>query len=196
MERKGLLIELQYRTIYQHAWATSVEMVGILTEDQPKFDRGDTRVRDALKFASEIIARAYEGMPSCIPELSDKELVERFTDLDKRTNFLAMLRGLNASDSTISRKRNFILTFKNVLEVKAFSDATVALRALFEIEREKPSVDVVMVNVDSLEDVREAFKNYFTDAREFLRYIEEGCERLARDPDDSVLEKLNTLKEE
>ena len=43
--RKGLLIELQYRTIYQHAWATCVEVVGFLTDNQPKFNRGSTHVR-------------------------------------------------------------------------------------------------------------------------------------------------------
>ena len=37
---KGLLIELQYRTIYQHAWATCVEVVGFITESQPKFEQG------------------------------------------------------------------------------------------------------------------------------------------------------------
>lgn len=34
---KGLLIELQYRTNHQHAWATAVEVIGFITESQPKF---------------------------------------------------------------------------------------------------------------------------------------------------------------
>ena len=38
---KGLLIEIQYRTKIQHAWATAVEVVGYITTSQPKFDRGD-----------------------------------------------------------------------------------------------------------------------------------------------------------
>ncbi len=40
----GLLIELQYRTQAQHAWATCVEVVGFITENQPKFQKGDLRV--------------------------------------------------------------------------------------------------------------------------------------------------------
>lgn len=37
----GLYIELQFRTVYQHAWATAVEVVGRVTENQPKFNQGD-----------------------------------------------------------------------------------------------------------------------------------------------------------
>lgn len=40
----GLLIEIQYRTSLQHAWATAVEVVTQMTENEPKFNRGDPRV--------------------------------------------------------------------------------------------------------------------------------------------------------
>jgi putative GTP pyrophosphokinase len=68
---KGLLIELQYRTFYQHAWATAVEVVGFITESQPKFQEGDKRYEDALSLASEIIARTCEDANSCHAELTD-----------------------------------------------------------------------------------------------------------------------------
>ena len=38
---------------------------------------------------------------------------------------------------------------------------------------------MVLVKGDRPEDVREAFKNYFSDAREFIHFIEEGCRRMA-----------------
>jgi len=37
----GLYIEIQFRTLCQHAWATAVEVVSRITENQPKFDKGD-----------------------------------------------------------------------------------------------------------------------------------------------------------
>jgi putative GTP pyrophosphokinase len=52
----GLLMELQYRTQAQHAWATAVEVVSRITEHQPKFDRGDERYSEFFRLASEIIA--------------------------------------------------------------------------------------------------------------------------------------------
>ncbi|MEO6697058.1 MAG: RelA/SpoT domain-containing protein [Gammaproteobacteria bacterium] len=33
----GLFVELQYRTTVQHAWATAVEVIGFITQSQPKF---------------------------------------------------------------------------------------------------------------------------------------------------------------
>ena len=44
----GLYIEVQYRTLVQHAWATAVEVIGFITQSQPKFQRGDTRYERAM----------------------------------------------------------------------------------------------------------------------------------------------------
>ena len=183
---KGLLIELQYRTVYQHAWATCVEVVGFLTENQPKFDRGDIRIKDILRLASEIISRAFESTNSSLPALSDKKVVGKFLTLDSKLNFMTMLRGLNAADQEISDKKNVILIFggnpDDVLELRSYPDATVALRALFVLENEyPPGTDIVLVKGDRPEDLREAFKNYFSDAQHFIDLIDEGCERLMSD---------------
>jgi putative GTP pyrophosphokinase len=183
---QGLLIELQYRTIYQHAWATAVEVVGFVTENQPKFDHGDYRYREILRLASEIIARAFEDRHSCLPELTGEEVVERFTELDNELHFLGMLRGLNAADRDISDEKNIILLFKEgategeeELEVKTYSSATDALRALFKLERDNPDMDIVLVKGERPEYVREAFKNYFSDARQFIDLINEGCSTIS-----------------
>jgi len=40
---EGLLLEIQYRTLIQHAWATAVEVIGFITVNQPKFQQGDKR---------------------------------------------------------------------------------------------------------------------------------------------------------
>ena len=32
---EGLFVEIQYRTLVQHAWATAVEVIGFITESQP-----------------------------------------------------------------------------------------------------------------------------------------------------------------
>ena len=65
------------------------------------------------------------------------------------------------------------------LEVRTFRDATDALRALFTREREMPGTDIVLVRADTTEEVRLAFRNYFTDAQDFIRLIDKGCEQLA-----------------
>jgi hypothetical protein len=66
------------------------------------------------------------------------------------------------------------------LEVRAFRDAPDALRALFDLEKQFPDRDIVLVRADTSEEVRLAFRNYFSDAREFIRLVEDGCARLTR----------------
>ena len=82
---KGLLLEVQYRTFPQHAWATCVELVGFLTENQPKFDRGEEHIKMILRLSSEIIARSVENMKSSLPDLTDTEVVKKFLALDSET---------------------------------------------------------------------------------------------------------------
>ena len=180
-EYKGLFIELQYRTLAQHAWATTVEIIGFITASQPKFQQGDKRYEHVMVLASEIIARHAEGMNSCLPSLPATELVEQFLYLDSELNFLSLLKGLNVANKSVSNKKNVILIFSgsDQLEIKEFRDATDALRELFLLEKNNPGKDVVLVKADTSDEVRVAFKNYFSDATEFIKLIEDGCEKLS-----------------
>lgn len=177
----GLYVEIQYRTLVQHAWATAVEVIGFITESQPKFERGDKRYELAMSYASEILARAYENMKGPHPEIADRELVKKFLELDKDLTLLNTLRGLNAADKAVSQNRNAILIFSGLqdLEIRTYRDSTEALRALFEFEKQFPERDVVLVRADTSDEVRLAFKNYFSDARDFITKVERGCERLS-----------------
>jgi putative GTP pyrophosphokinase len=178
---KGLFVELQYRTYVQHAWATAVEVIGVITESQPKFQRGDVRFERIMVLASEILARAFEDSFGCLRDRSNEEVLQEFIALDGEIGLLKMLRGLNAADKDVSTKRNVILMFSEneALEVKSYRDATDALRALFELERQHPGMDVVLVRADTSDEVRIAFRNYFSDAKEFISLIMEGCQKLS-----------------
>ena len=178
----GLYVEIQYRTLVQHSWATAVEVIGFITEHQPKFEKGDVRYTAAMAYASEILARAYEASRGPHPALEDRDVVSSFLKLDEELGLLAMLRSLNATDQTTSSKRNLILIYsgEKALEVVAFRDAPDALRALFELEKAHPDKDVVLVRADTTDEVRLAFKNYFSDARDFIRMVEDGCAKLSR----------------
>lgn len=178
---KGLFVELQYRTFVQHAWATAVEVIGFITESQPKFQQGDDRYERIMVLGSEILARNFEAAKSCLPDISDADLIRNFLSLDEDLGLLRLLRGLSSADAEISAKRNVILMFSEneQLEVKTYRDAPDALRALFELEKENPGRDIVLVRAASSEEVRIAFRNYFSDAHEFIRMIDEGCHKLS-----------------
>ncbi len=178
----GLYVEIQYRTLVQHAWATAVEVIGFITESQPKFQQGDRRLEHAMALASEILARAHEGEKGCFPEMEDRKLVADFLAAEREVGLLAMLKALNASDRKVSKNKNTILIFADgkALEVKTYRDATDALRALFDLENQFPDRDIVLVRADTSEEVRLAFKNYFSDARDFIRLLEDGCTKLTK----------------
>lgn len=137
-----------------------------------------------MSLASEIIARAYEDSKSCHAELSDADVIEKFLKAEEELGLMRLLRGLNSADKEVSDKRNVIMIFGasgelEDLEMITFRDATDALRALFRLEKERPGKDVVLVRADTSEDVRVAFRNYFSDAREFIQLVERGCDKLA-----------------
>lgn len=177
---KGLMVELQFRTKVQHAWATTVEVIGFVTENQPKFQQGDKRYEEVMALSSEILARVYEGKKGAYPDLDDKELVKRFVDLDHELSLIQTLKGLNRTSTEITENKNVILIFNENgdLEIRTFKDATSALKELFKLEKEKPTKDIVLVKADSGEDVQIAFKNYFSDASDFITLIENGCKEL------------------
>lgn len=127
-----------------------------------------------------------------IPDLADKDLVVQFLAADKELGLLKMLGGLNAADRAVSENRNMILIFsgESGLEVKTFRDAPDALRALFELERQMPDRDIVLVRADSSDEVRLAFKNYFSDAQDFIHLVEEGCTKL----NNTTMYELNQIR--
>jgi putative GTP pyrophosphokinase len=186
-ESKGLLIELQYRTKVQHAWSTSVEMIGLITSSQPKFQEGDKRYEVAMLYASDIICRAYELSGNCITSLSNLELVKKFRDIDKELHLTKILKRLNAikniNNIVLENKKNIILMYaeneKEKLEMFSYKNSAQALKALFYLEQENPGKDIVLVQADNSKDIEVVFKNYFNDAREFIDLIEKGRQKLS-----------------
>ena len=177
----GLYIEIQYRTLIQHAWATAVEVIGFITESQPKFQQGDDRYSRAMALASEILSRAHESRTGPFPEISDQDLVREFLAIDQDLSLIQTLGGLSQAKTDISEKKNTILNFgpDGSLDLKSFRDATDALRALFELEKRYPDNDIVLVRADTSEDVRLAFRNYFSDATEFVKLVNTGCAKIS-----------------
>lgn len=179
---KGLLVEIQYRTLVQHAWATAVEVIGFITENQPKFQQGDKRYEKCMALASEILARFYEGNKGPYPDIGDKELVSLFRELDEELHLIRNFTGLNSSESATTSNRNTILIFKNdgELEALSYKDANDALKALFKFEKENPLLDVVLVKADTSEEIRMAFRNYFSDAKDFVRLLTDAIDGFSR----------------
>lgn len=184
---KGLLVEIQYRTKYQHAWATAVEVADLTTSNRIKFDDARPEYRDFFKLASEIIARSFEDRTSCYPEMSDRELMLKFRWTDRKLGLMDKFKHLAQVKAPQRFRKNTILRFtinpidgKRSLQIEGFDSVIVALDRYAELEAVADEFqDVVFVQAANRESMREAFKNYFSDTKEFSKYINKGLNRLA-----------------
>ena len=181
-ELAGLQIEIQYRTLIQHYWATANEIIGFITESQPKFERGDKRYQTAMALASEILARVHENRFGPYPEIPSKHVVEKFKVLDNELGLLKILKKMNSQNIELGKRKNTILIYneKEELHIKTYRDSGDAIKALFRLEKEYPNFDIVLVKADKESDIKMAFKNYFTDAKEFISLLDSGIKKLQR----------------
>lgn len=182
----GLSVEIQYRTVYQHAWATAVEVADSLTKSRSKFSQGDQKQLEFFKLASEIIARVYEKRSSCKSDLSDLELAASFLDLEKEINLLKRLKQIRIIHDAKILEKNVVLFFDNPdpskpnLEVFQFKNLKQANKKYFELEKAYPDKDIVLVATnDKLnKSIKNAFRNYFADTADFADYIVKGLDVL------------------
>lgn len=169
----GLLIELQYRTKIQHAWATAVEIAGSITGNHPKFDRGDPDHIQFFRVCSEILARKYEERFSCLDFLSDAQLLDELQRLEQKTHILNLLENIQISQAHFQIAKNVIIMLDNINEPKIFGfrRSKEAMERYFALEEENFDSDIVLVRADSSESLRNAFRNYFQDTQEFVSLI-------------------------
>ena len=179
----GLRVEIQYRTLPQHAWATAVEVADLITSNRIKFAEATEHYLKYFQLASEIIARTAEGSSSCCQELTNAELRSEFLSADRRLGLLQTFDNLRGTSSrSLSFRRNTLLIFRfdaededEALEVRTFENVNRAIEAYGELEQELgDKADIVLVRGESEANIRDAFRNYFSDARAFVDLMRDG----------------------
>jgi putative GTP pyrophosphokinase len=183
----GMLVEIQYRTTVQHAWSTAVELAGLVTENNPKFDRGSEDFIEYFRVCSEILSRIYENNYSCFPHESDENLFVRYVELEDRTHILRIFSELRKSESQIDLSKSSILIFRydsdlfdeDKLEIRQFDSVNIAIQEYSKLEVElEDKADVVLVGSRSAESIKSAYRNYFSDAQEFVKLVSDGVHEL------------------
>jgi GTP pyrophosphokinase len=179
----GLKVEIQYRTLPQHAWATAVEVADLITSNRIKFADATQHYLRYFQLASEIIARTAEGTASCCADLSNRELADEFGQADRRLGLLQTFDNLRGtSERALKFRRNTLLIFRfdvdepaDALELRTFENVNRAIEAYDELEKEfGERADIVLVRGESEANIRDAFRNYFSDARAFVDLVRNG----------------------
>lgn len=188
----GLRIEIQLRSRMQHAWATAVETVSTFTGQALKSDIGEDSWKRFFTLMGTAIARQerpyfVDDMP-----LTEVELREELVSLCKSLQVEDVLMGYRAA-LQVSRFNEFekpyqkgqsllvLNTDERRIEVRTFAhdNAEGASKTYLHFEkkaRSNPSLQVVLVSVDSLSKLRSAYPNYYLDTTAFLRAVKKATQ--------------------
>ena len=178
----GLRIEIQIRTKLQHAWATAVEAISTFTEQALKSGIGDVRWKRFFALMGTAIAKR-EGCP-IVPgtPAGERELISELHQLFIELQVEMVLAGITATVQMVRDDANaqaYLLVLdadKKFLEIKSYkanemSNASQEYLLVEEQYADNPTVQAVLVSVDSLATLQSAYPNYYLDTGEFLAAV-------------------------
>lgn len=182
----GLSIELQIRSRLQHAWATTVETVSMFTQQSLKSSIGEP---DWLRFfalmSSEIASiercNLVPGTPADVESLRH-ELGGLATQLDVLMRLTAFDRTLQTIEQDLagSQHRYYLLelTFLDdggatlrTQGARRLAEAQDLYEAAERVSERFRDRDVVLVTVESFEQLKRAYPNYYADTRTFRQLL-------------------------
>lgn len=183
----GLRIEIQYRTIVQHGWATAVEISDIVNSTRLKFSEAGKDISRLFLLASEILSRSQEGTTGFCDGIRTSEVLSEFDYLENATHAVGRLRNLtstNFSKFARSSKLFILINFvagkrEGEFEAEGFADNRSAAERYSQLEAElQGEADVVLVGASEQDAIKLAYTNYFSDASIFIHFLDHGREVL------------------
>ena len=174
----GHRIEIQLRSKLQHAFATAVETATTFTRSPLKFGGGPGDWRRFFSLMGSVLAireetPLIEGTPN-----NEKQLIGELRKTAKELKVRQRLRGWTRALRQLPRRNitdyKWLLivlnTTDNTVKVTGYPDNKEAARAVAEIEKMKrEDLDAVLVWVNSITELQDAYPNYYADTREFLK---------------------------
>ncbi len=177
-------IEIQVRTLLQHAWATAVETVGIFIKQSLKSSQGEASWLRFFALMSSAMAIS-EGKP-IVPGTPDNynELRVEISSLSKTLDVEGHLTTFRNSIEVLGGERRVSNAHYYLLEldpsagrviIKAYSQTQLATASADYMTLERRIVndnrDAVLVSADSIEALKLAFPNYYLDTDIFLEQL-------------------------
>ena len=177
---RNMLVELQVRTKLEHMWATAVEIMGVLQNESFKSGVGDESILDFFRIASALFGEKEGFSLARVGEDRDSFLKEaRRLDFEKdilaRMN--AMRQMIKIAETDVKAYDYCVLILDKAqytLKMIPFkvSDITTAIR-LYESMEQISGMDAVLIRTEKFADVYTAYPNYFVDAADFIREMED-----------------------
>ena len=192
----GRRIEVQVRTQLQHTWATAVEAVGLIRGEDLKGGIGNP---DWLKLF-ELMSSEFAEAEKCPPVPGapiGRDRRREIRDLEMRLGAAATLDNLSqafraAERHVFDRETKYFLIKYNpetrAVSVRSYREPIKGIETYDDeemkliIQPEKPSFDTVLVEVDKVKNLQNAYPNYFGDVHLFRRQLRRVCK--AKDAED------------
>lgn len=185
METKwsGLEIEVQIRTRLQHAWATAVESVEKFTDEALETNvRREEWDRLFTLMATAIALREGEPIVPGTPD-DERKLISELKESEAKLNALHTLDAWRRLMKMVKKKAwkgDHWLLFSDpvagrtrILGIPQEEAGTVRERyaEMEEDAAKAPGAQAVLVRVESLEDLLEAYASYFLNTLEFTKLL-------------------------
>lgn len=180
----GLRVELQIRTKLQHNWATAVETAGLTTNTSLKSSQGDDTWLFFFKLVSCLMSiKERKPIMEDFAKHSMKELMRLCFKMDTKYKFTDTLKALRVTVKNVEEKKYIDDLYLVIIN---FEDSTVHVTGYNVDEREyainqyaieeDTAIDgkkaVVLVAVDNIRNLKEAYPSYFLDTSEFIMVLE------------------------
>jgi hypothetical protein len=179
-EYHGLRIELQVRTQLQHAWATAVETMDLFSGSELKYGKGNQDEIRYFVLVSSLMAHEESASPVPGADGSVGELVRELGSLEARLGIVERLKGYAAivgDHATTDRRSALTLELRRqevALTVTVHETMAQAEARLTELESQNDAdLDVVLVNIARISQLRAAYPNYYADTSMFTDFVVE-----------------------
>lgn len=182
----GRRVELQIRTRLQHSWATAVEAVGMYRNENMKAGEGDPNWLRLFKLMSDEFALA-ERCGDGVDGVRSHRLAE-IRELNRQLGAADLLDDLRSvtryfTEYVHSEDAKYYLIAYDLesqqVIVTPYGDALSSSMALDKAEREiewdEGPRKVVMVEIDKISSLVDAYPNYFGDVLLFSRRLRDLC---------------------
>lgn len=175
---EGRRIEIQIRTRLQHSWATAVEAMGLVRNEDLKAGEGN---REWLRLFA-LVSAEYAESEGCLPApgMPDKSArIAEIRELDRKLSATNTLVNLNQafdfSHSYNTSSKYLLIQYNNnnrTVRVKGFNTIVQGGGGLSSTEEvTKDGLTSVLVEVDKVENLKAAYPNYFLDVSLFAQNL-------------------------